>query len=114
MLGRSELAGMGVWIDRLPAERQIEAAAEQFEALLVAHLLKTMREAGESDKDREGLSGGETYLEMAEQQLAQALASRGGLGLSRLILQGIRSAAGTAQDPGRGEADGKDLRAPIR
>jgi Rod binding domain-containing protein len=105
---------MGAWIDRLPAERRTEAAAQQFEALLVAHLLKTMREAARGDLDPEALSGGETYLEVAEQQLAQALAERGGLGLSRLILQGLQGAAGGPNKPAGQEADGKAPGRPIR
>lgn len=64
----------------------IRAAAEQFEALLVGQMLRSMREAGGggwlggSEKDAAfGL------MEMAEQCLASALAAQGGMGLARLV-----------------------------
>jgi flagellar protein FlgJ len=61
-------------------------AAEQFEALLIGQMLKSAREAGSNG----GLGTGEdnaghTGMEMAEQQFASLLASKGGLGLSRFI-----------------------------
>jgi len=69
------------------AERVNEAAV-QFEALLLSQMLKTMREdrgwLGSGD-DSEGAS----MLEMAEEHLAQVLASGGGLGLARVIIEGL-------------------------
>ncbi len=66
-------------------------AARQFEALLVQHLLQTMREAGRTEDKQGESSGDDTYLEIAEQALAQALVERGGLGLARLIERGLAS-----------------------
>ena len=45
---------------------------------------------------------GEASMELAEEQFAQALASRGGLGLSRLIVQGLK--ARSEADPSHTEA----------
>jgi flagellar protein FlgJ len=70
--------------------KALKLAAGEFESLLLTELLKSMREASS-----EGwLGGGEdqagsTMVEMAEQQLAQALAASGGLGLSNLVVQGL-------------------------
>jgi Rod binding domain-containing protein len=70
--------------------KRIADAARQFEALLIARLLRTAREAGS-----EGWLGcGEDAsaspaLELAEEQFAQALAAQGGLGLARLIAVGL-------------------------
>jgi flagellar protein FlgJ len=65
-------------------------AARQFEALLLAHLLRTMREAGQSEEEKQqGISGGQTYLEIAEQQLAAALADRGGFGIARMLVRNL-------------------------
>ncbi|HUJ23016.1 MAG TPA: hypothetical protein VLX58_15905 [Bryobacteraceae bacterium] len=69
---------------------KIESAAQQFESLLIAQILKSMHEEGSGG----WLGGGEdesasSAMQMAEEQFAQALASQGGLGLSRLIIQGL-------------------------
>ena len=65
----------------------LEEGARQFEALLLAQLLRTAREAGS-----EGwLGAGEdqtasSAMELAEEQFARALAAQGGLGLAGLIV----------------------------
>ena len=69
---------------------KIENAAKQFESLLIGQILKSMHEAGSAG----WLGGGEdqsadSAMELAEEQFAQALASRGGLGLSQLIARGL-------------------------
>jgi flagellar protein FlgJ len=68
----------------------LKKVAEQFEALLMAQLLKSMRETSSggwlgTGDDKAGV----TMVEMAEQQFAQVLASQGGLGLAGLIVQGL-------------------------
>jgi flagellar protein FlgJ len=90
MVGRTELLGAGAWIDRLPEGERTAEAARQFEALLIAHLLRTMREATKAEKEPGMLSGGDTYLEIAEQHLGHALAARGGLGIAETILRNLR------------------------
>jgi Rod binding domain-containing protein len=69
---------------------KIEHAAKQFESLLIGQILKSMHEAGSSGWLGGGDDpSGESAMELAEEQFAQALASRGGLGLSRMIIQGL-------------------------
>jgi flagellar protein FlgJ len=66
--------------------QNLEEAAGQFEALLLAQMLRHMRETS-----AEGWMGtgddqaGQQMMGVAEEQLAQALASSGGLGLARII-----------------------------
>jgi peptidoglycan hydrolase FlgJ len=69
---------------------QVSQAAEQFEALLLGQLMKSAREAsggggwlGAEDE------AGQTMGELAEQHLAQSIAAGGGLGLARMIRQGL-------------------------
>ena len=81
--------------------RQLRKVAREFESLLIAQMLKTVRESSE----RSWLGTGEdqagtTMVEAAEQQLARALAAQGGLGLADLILSGL------VNDQGESEADG--------
>ncbi|MEZ5351234.1 MAG: hypothetical protein R2762_01230 [Bryobacteraceae bacterium] len=72
-------------------------AAQQFEALLVGQLLREARKGGGGG----WLSSGDdqaadTMIEFAEEQIARALTSAGGLGLSRMIEAGLVTAADTA------------------
>jgi len=73
---------------------KIEQAAKSFESLLIAQILKSSHQSGSaflgSDDDD---PSGDTATEMAEEQFAQALASRGGLGLAKLITQGLVTAS---------------------
>ncbi len=67
----------------------VEDAAQEFEAMLIGLLLKSAREAGSVFTDEDKMTGGEGYLELAEQQLAKTLAHSGLLGFSRLLLQDL-------------------------
>ena len=63
---------------------KVEGAAKQFEALMIAQMLRTARENTE-DQD----SSGSTMLDLADQQFSQVLANNGGLGLAKLVVSGI-------------------------
>ncbi|MGC8793730.1 MAG: hypothetical protein ACP5U2_10105 [Bryobacteraceae bacterium] len=72
-------------------ERLLEAASD-FEALLLAQLMKAMRE------ERGWMGTGEdqasvSMLEIAEEHLASIIAGAGGLGLRDLLLKGLGAAA---------------------
>ncbi|HEY7335608.1 MAG TPA: hypothetical protein VH639_12050 [Bryobacteraceae bacterium] len=70
-----------------PAKPQTPAeAAKQFEALLIAQMLRTARE---SMADDGADSTSETMFDVAGQQFAQMLAERGGFGLSKVIEGGL-------------------------
>ncbi len=71
---------------------KIEKAATEFEALLIGQILKSARDFG--DSGWMGTDGGDadsSVVDLAEQQLASALSSRGGLGLGKLIREGLMS-----------------------
>jgi Rod binding domain-containing protein len=81
-------AGLGA--AECPDQRRLREAASGFEALLLAQLLKAMRE------ERGWMGTGEdqasaSMLEIAEEHLAEVLARAGGLGLSELVLRGLSS-----------------------
>ncbi len=75
-------------------QQQIAEASRQFEALLIERLLQMMRPATQEDQQGAGRAP-ETYMEMAEQAMAQALAERGGLGIARLLQRGLEGPKGT-------------------
>jgi Rod binding domain-containing protein len=69
---------------------KVRSAAQQFESLLLAQLLKTARE-GQSEG---WLGSGEdnasaSAMDIAEQQFAHLLAAGGGLGLTKLVVEGL-------------------------
>ena len=80
----------GATLNAKKPENVLEAA-QQFESLLIAQLLKTARESGSGDG---WLGTGEdatadSAMQMAEEQFAAMLARQGGLGVARLVQQGL-------------------------
>jgi|SRR5579875_125435 len=72
----------------------ITKAATQFEALLIGEVLKSAREADGSgwmgtDEDE----AGSTLMDVSEQQISQALATTGGLGLAKMISAGLSNSS---------------------
>jgi Rod binding domain-containing protein len=79
-----------------PARRdspaKIAKCATDFESLLLAQMLRSARQAGGSGltgDDDDGNEANTTLLEVGEQQFAQALASRGGLGIAKMVVAGL-------------------------
>jgi flagellar protein FlgJ len=65
---------------------KIVDAAQQFEALLIGQMLRSVREAG-ADEHADNSSA--TMYDVADQQFSKLLAQNGGLGLSRMIAAGL-------------------------
>jgi Rod binding domain-containing protein len=95
---------------------KIKDAAGQFEALLITQMLKSAREstAGGWTGDSQDSSAA-SVMEMSEQHLAQVLASQGGLGLARMIVDGLsrESAALKQGNPGDAEGAGGEAKAGV-
>jgi Rod binding domain-containing protein len=71
---------------------RIRQAATDFEAMLLAQMLRSAREAsgnGLSGDDEEEDQANSTMLELGEQQFAQALASSGALGIAKMVVAGL-------------------------
>lgn len=73
-------------------EKKTVNAAKDFEALLIAQMLKSMRSKksgwmGSSDESDE--DSNDAILSLGEQQIAQALSAGGGLGLAKTIEAGL-------------------------
>lgn len=74
------------------APARIRQSATDFEALLLAQMLKTARKTGGAeitgdDDDEDGANS--TMIELGEQQFAQVLASNGGLGIAKMVVAGL-------------------------
>lgn len=84
-------------------EQTLRQVAGQFEALFLNMMLKSMRQASLGD-DILGSKQTETYRDIADQQLAMDLSSRGGLGLQDVIMRqlgGQLSGNGSELSPGQ-------------
>lgn len=80
-------------------EAKIKTASKEFEALLIGQILKSARESGDGGwlgTDSEDADS--SVLELAEQQIASSLSAQGGLGLGKLIQQGLTQAEKSVQD----------------
>ena len=74
-----------------PSPEKLHSVAQQFEALLIGEMLKSIHEAAQdsSADDDDDDAGGDSAMDMAQTQFAQAIAMQGGLGLSHMIETGL-------------------------
>jgi len=75
-----------------PRPRNVKEAATQFEALLISQMLKSAHEDGESWLGTGDDQAGSSMTELAEEHLAQSLATSGGLGLAKVVVRGLTPA----------------------
>ena len=79
---------------------RVKHAAQQFEALMISEMMKSIRESEENgpmaeEKDQAGSSA----MQLAEEQFAQALASRGGLGLASMLTKAFPTTDSSSDPP---------------
>jgi Rod binding domain-containing protein len=72
-----------------PSPEKLHSVAQQFEALLIGEMLKSIHEAAKDTGDDDDDAGGDSAMDMAQTQFAQSIAQQGGLGLSHLIETGL-------------------------
>lgn len=92
--GTGPMAGLPSSIENIrkpddPAK--VRSAAQQFEALLIGQMMRSVRESGSGWLGSGGDSSGDCATEYAEQQFAAVMAQQGGLGLSNLISRGLET-----------------------
>jgi flagellar protein FlgJ len=79
--------------EKSDSPERIKETAGQFESILIGMMLKSMRESSGGGwlgtGDEQSLS---SLSELAEQQVAQALAASGGFGLAEMVTQGLMKA----------------------
>jgi peptidoglycan hydrolase FlgJ len=83
---RIESALTGADATREP--QKIRDAAREFESLLLEQMLRSARAAGSGEWMGEDQTGS-ALSEMAEQQFARALSAGGGLGLAKMVVEGL-------------------------
>ena len=88
----------GVELTHNASPAKIKKAAEDFEALLIGQMLKSVRESSTSGWGNSDQAGG-VALDLAEQHVSQLIAANGGLGLARLISSGLEAQQKATQAP---------------
>ncbi len=78
---------------------KVAAAAQQFEALLIGQMLKSVAESASEGWMGSGGQSGSSAMELAQEQFANALSANGGLGLTSMIVKGLAKPAVTG-NPG--------------
>ena len=78
---------------KLDSPSRIKEAASQFEALLITQILQSSRASGGGGLMGDTQDQNSTLLELGEQQMAQALASHGGLGIAKMVMAGLNKNA---------------------
>jgi peptidoglycan hydrolase FlgJ len=68
---------------------KVHDAAQQFEALLLGQMLRSVRESNTGWMGSGGDAAGNCATDFAEQQFATVMAQQGGLGLATLITKGL-------------------------
>lgn len=69
---------------------RLRRAAQEFESLLLAQMLRSMRRATESWAKEPGFAGRTVWRELVDEQLAVAVARSGGLGLARYLVEALQ------------------------
>jgi Rod binding domain-containing protein len=73
----------------------IREAAGKFEALLVGQLLKAARQSASEGSGEDQTAA--SLLDMADEHFAELIASRGGLGLARMVTERLTPTSGDAR-----------------
>jgi Rod binding domain-containing protein len=84
------LAGLPQASPAEPKPKNATEAARQFEALMIAQMLRTAHESTSSSLDGDEESSSNALYDLAGQQFAEVLAHNGGLGLAKMIVQGLQ------------------------
>jgi Rod binding domain-containing protein len=84
-----------------PNPSKVADAAKQFEALMLGQILKASHDSSDGGWLGTGDDqAGSLAVEMAEQQFAQAMSAKGGLGIAKLVTGGLDRGAAKAAKSG--------------
>jgi len=81
------LLGAGALDGQALERSKLKDAAGKFEAMMIAQMLKSARKADSGGWTGEADEAGSTMMDMAEQQLADAMGAQGGFGLADMVMK---------------------------
>jgi flagellar protein FlgJ len=76
---------------------KIKDAASQFEALLIGQILKTSHEDSDGGWGGDSDPASASAMDFANDYFARAMASKGGLGLTNMIVKGLEKQSASVQ-----------------
>ena len=83
-------AGLGIPAPhKTDSPEKIKDAASQFEALLIGQILKTVHEDSDGEWGGDPDPASASAMDFANDYFARAMAAKGGLGLSNMIVKGL-------------------------
>ena len=80
-----------------PTEQKLKGVAEEFEAILIASILKGARPSGQAGPLAGGLSH-DIYQQLFNDEIAKTIARNGGIGVGRMLERQLRGIL-QAKDP---------------
>lgn len=83
------LLGVNTVDDGRAEKMSLKDAAGKFEALMIEQMLKSARKVDSGGWTGESDGAGSTMMDMAEQQLAEAMGAQGGFGLANLVIKQV-------------------------
>ena len=87
-----------------PAHKKLRKAAQEFEGILISQLLGEFKMGLSSLSGDSPLAGSDTLNSLAIQTLSSALASRGGLGIGKMLVHQLEPSLNRGQaESGRGK-----------
>ena len=81
-----------------PLDEKTSAAIQDFEGMLLAQMLQSIRESALGGWQEESDQSGATALEMAEGQLARMMSANGGLGLGKVLQRSLAESTSNSSD----------------
>lgn len=78
---------------------QLRRAAREFEAVMVEHMLKTVRQSFPKSGFMPSGAGQSLYQDLADEQMAKAISRGGGLGLGDVIIRALTHRMQKASSP---------------
>ena len=88
----NNLPQQGITVAPKADPAKIRTAASQFEALLIGQMMKSMHSADGGWLGTGSDDSASSAMEYAEESFAQAMASKGGLGIASLVSRGLDKA----------------------
>jgi len=90
----STINGSGIASNKAIEQKKLKTACEDFEAIMVTYLFKSMRQTALKSETEDFGSGKDLFEGMMDETLATQLSHQQGLGLSRLLYEQLSQAMG--------------------
>lgn len=91
-----------------PGDAKLRKAAQEFEAILIQTLWRSMKESFASSSEEEQDPAHRTLEDLSMQAMSTALAASGGLGIARMLIHAMEPAMDTTQSGAGGDGGGSN------